>query len=277
MMRLAAAFILTGVLASAQFVEVQVDAAVREGTFAPLFGLDAPALKRDAQLLLERGATAPLRVGPSAPLRIELGEKLPTAWLDSAERRVSDRRPAEPAVWAISEPPDNALDEALAVLTRATAIDAPAAYYKRPRWFAADGVAAPVLPALELASRLVQTPHRVRTAVEAPDLLALAGVSEDNSTLQVLLLRRRPDDDAPPPPPVYALYIRNLPWGSSEFTIERERLDTGHAGEPAGSGAGRGGLARITARFEGPAVELVTLRKAESSSSPVIRQRRRTN
>ncbi|MCB1020014.1 MAG: hypothetical protein KDC27_08800 [Acidobacteria bacterium] len=277
MMRLLAALLLTAGLLSAQFVEVHVDAGAHAGSIPPLFGLDAPNDEREAKLLLERGIAAPLRIGPSAAMHDALLTRIETAWPDPSERPLAREHSPEPVVWTVSHPPDGPLDEAVAVLRGALALEAPAAYYKRNRWFGSDGAPTPVVPALELASRLSATPQRLELSTESQDLAALAGKSNDGATVQVLLLRSRHDDDAPPAPPVYALYIRNLPWGTAEFTIERQRLDGHDEASLAGNGAGRGGLARITARLEGPAIELVTLRKAETPQSPVIRQRRRPN
>ena len=264
--------------ASGQFAEVRVDAGDRAGEIRPVFGMDAPADERQAKLLLERETRAPIRVGPGSPLSRELAE-LPGAWLDPEERELRldlDRASEQPIVWAL-EGFEDPLAEAAGAVAAAFSLEAKAAYYSRRKWFDAGGDPLTPLIAFELGAQMLKTPRRAKLQSGAPDMSALAGVSADGDVVQVLLARRAARDEEPPAPPAYALYVRNLPWGREEFRIGRYRLDAGSAGELVAEGSGRGGLARITARLEGPAVELIVLRRQSAPpGAGVIRMRRRT-
>ena len=233
--------------ASAQFVEIQVDAGAGAGEITPIFGIDVPTDEREAKLLAERAEGQ--------------GKKAAAPGGDAAH------------VWSLEGRADP-LTEAARMIAELAGLEESPAYYRRSKWFDAGGEPQPPLIALELGARLLETPRRVRLRFEAPDFAGIAG--SDGETVQVLLARRAPVENEEPPP-AYALFVRNLPWGSEAFRIERYRLDGNAAGGLAAEGEGRGGLARVTARLEGPAVELVVLRKTDGSPAPgVIRMRRPT-
>jgi hypothetical protein len=265
--------------AGAQFVEIEVDASAREGELRPVFGIDAPKDARQAKLLLERGASTPVRLGPEAAMREELAEALTSAWLDDNPTRTS---PAGPFVW-VSPPRRRApVEDAVDAVASAMGLlgaPPPAAYYKarRDAWFGDDREPLPLLPAFELAARLTEAPRLVRLTVDPEqNVKALGGVSPDGKTIQILLARTRASDDAPPQEPFYLVYVRNLPWAKEGFATERYRLDAGSHGGLVNKGRGRGGLARISARFEAPALELIVLRKSDDAATPgVIRRRAR--
>jgi hypothetical protein len=282
MMRLLAAGLLLAAACGAQFVEIQVDAGASHGEIPPVFGIDAPADARQATILLERGVAAPVRLGPAAALRNELAERLSEPWADESTRAVFDTRSKELdriLVWRLSKHVAP-VAEAAAVIAGAIGLGATkieAAYYSREKWFDETGRPAAALRALELGARMSSTPRRAQLEVE-PDqgVTGLAGSSEDGETVQILLTRSRSEKDQPPPSPAFVLYVRDLPWGPVDFVTERYRLDAERHGELVSEGAGRGGLARISAPLAAPALELVVLRKQDAPpGAAVIRRRSR--
>jgi hypothetical protein len=278
MMRSLVLGLLLASAAGAQFVEIQVDAAAREGELRPVFGIDAPKDARQAKWLLERGISAPVRLGPDAAMRDELEQALSGTWLDGVTSRTS---PDGPLVWSLPPTHRAPVEDAVDAVRSAIGLlgeQAPAAYYntRSGAWFDDGGEALPILPAFELAARLAETPRLVRLTVDpGQNIRALAGKSPDGKTLQVLLTRQPPPEDAPPQDRSYVVYVRNLPWGEGEFSIERYRLDAARNGNLATAGHGRGGLARVSALFEAPAIELIVLRESGAPAPGVIRRRAR--
>ena len=264
--------------AGAQFIEVQVDASAGRGEIRPLFGIDAPSDPRQAKLLLERGFEGPLRLGPAAALRAELAAGLPGAWIDETSLPLYDGRSSQRPedgvlLWTLA-PPDDPVEEAAEALAFAIGLQQTAVqrtYYKRRNagWFDSNGDPLPALKAFELATRISETPQRVQLESGAETIAGLAGVSADGDMVQVLLVRREPREGATDEPASVVLYVRNLPWGASEFRVERYRLDA------KSNGAGRGGMARLSTSFSAPGVELIVLRKADAAGADVIRRRSR--
>jgi hypothetical protein len=277
MRRLLGLALLLAASAGAQFVEIRADASASEGKIEPLFGIDAPEDARQAKLLLERGFEGPVRLGPRAALRTELEAALPEPWMD--EQREDSGR-SEVAIWsgdAAREP----IGEAAGAVAAAIALQGGAvraAYYRRSSgaWFDGDGEPFPALVALELGSRLGESPRRVGLEFGDESLSGLAGTSSDGETLRILLARRPAREGEAAQAASFVLYVENLPWGAADFRTERYRVDAEHDGELVHEGAGRGGMARLTALFAAPAVELIVLRKADAiPGAGVIRRRSR--
>ena len=281
MIRLPALGLLAVALAAGQFVEIEVDAGARAGRLRPAFGIDAPKEEAQARLLLERSLEVPVRVGPDAALRTQLLGQLGSARADDAERPTYDERSIQTAAGelALCElPPRMSPVQAVELAIESQRAAGPAIYYKRRTngWFRRDGTPDEMLTALALAARMTGTPRLVQVRASAETAQGLAGVSEDGETVQILLTRRKAETGEPGPP-AYLLRVRNLPWGADPFAIERYRLDASHSGEPVEMGSGRGGVARVSARFEAPAVELILLRRQDGKpASRVIRGRRRS-
>ncbi len=279
MNRLMLAGLLSVTSLGAQLFEIHVDAAVSEGVVRPSFGLDGPRGIAAARLLAERGTALEVRLGPEAALRDELEGALERVWQDEEEAPCSDIRSSTGeegprVVWGLPGEASAARVVALAIQLQEVA--GGAAYYGcrgRP-WFE-GGEPTQTLLALELAGRLEQTRHRVRVQVEGDgQTRGLAAVSSDGELVQALLARAE-SRDGESGPPTYALYVHHLPWGASPFRIERYRVDAGSGGELVETGSGRGGTARILARFVAPAVELIVLRRGDQEpASGVIRRRR---
>ena len=281
MIRLAALALLTAGLAGAQFVEIDVDARAFAGRIRPTFGIEAPSDERQARLLLESGLDLSVRVGDDAALRLRLLEGLPLAWADNVARIPRDEcstqtLDTEPVVCALppEATPIDVVELALALQEAA----APAVYYTRRKkdWFRSDGGPTAVLGALALAARVSASPRRIGLRTSSGSVRGLAGVSEDGEEIRVLLTRRA-GESGEPEPPAYLLHVRKLPWGADSFAVERYRVSETQAVELVETGSGRGGVARVSARFDAPAIELVVLRRQqEAPGSRVIRSRRRT-
>ena len=280
MIRATALALLATGLAGAQFVEIDVDAAVSAGKIRPTFGVEAPSDQRQARLLLESGLDVPVRVGADAALRLRLMEELHSAWADDVARVPRDdcsprTLDAEPAVCALppEATPIDIVDLAMALQDAA----ALAVYYTRREkgWFGSDGEPTAALGSLALAARLSASPRRIGLRTSTGSIRGLAGVSEDGEEIRILLTRRARDSDEPAPP-AYLLHVRNLRWGAGSFAVERYRVSEAQSPELVEKGSGRGGMARVSARFDAPALELVVLRRQQAApGSGVIRSRRR--
>jgi hypothetical protein len=136
---------------------------------------------------------------------------------------------------------------------------------------------------LKAMAELLRTPQRLTiTGTDTVGFTALAGLSNDGKTLQVLISNHEAPKELkslhPTPAlkfkrvPVraieykdnqgYKLVIDRLPWGkSSSYTIKRYRIDQTYDLAEVENRTSRGGRLEIFNELPPPGIELITLRK----------------
>jgi xylan 1,4-beta-xylosidase len=135
---------------------------------------------------------------------------------------------------------------------------------------------------LKAMAELLRTPKRlVITGTDTFGFTALAGLSNDGKTLQVLISNHEVPKELKPlhPAPAlkfkcvpvraieykdnqgYKLTIDRLPWGKSSYTIKRYRIDQTHDLAEVENRTSRGGRLELSNELPPPGIELITLRK----------------
>jgi hypothetical protein len=135
---------------------------------------------------------------------------------------------------------------------------------------------------MKALAELLKTPKRVAVmGADTVGFAVLAGMSNDSKTLQVLISNHEVPKALKPlhPTPAlnfkraplreieykdnrgYKLVIDRLPWGNSQFTLKRYRLDQNHDLAQVENRTSRGNRVELSNDLPPPGIELITLRK----------------
>lgn len=136
--------------------------------------------------------------------------------------------------------------------------------------------------ALKAMAELLGTPKRLAvTGADTLGFTALAGLSKDRKTLQVLISNHKIPKELKPLHPAralgfkrvplreieyknnqgYRLVIDRLPWGNSRFTVQRYRLDQDHDLAQVEDRSAQGHHFELSSELPPPGIELITLKK----------------
>jgi xylan 1,4-beta-xylosidase len=123
--------------------------------------------------------------------------------------------------------------------------------------FTASGAPQKAYYAFLAEHRLLESPNRIAvTRPTSRDLSAIAGMSDDRTTLRVLLSSLGGSKTA------LDLQLRNLPWkGGSRY--EKQVIDPAHDLETVESGNLQGYSATLKEELDGPSVCLLTIRATQ--------------
>jgi xylan 1,4-beta-xylosidase len=131
-------------------------------------------------------------------------------------------------------------------------------------------------------AELLRTPKRLAVAgTDTVGFAALAGLSKDGKTLQVLISNHEVPKELKPlhPTPAlkfkraparaieykdnqgYKLVINRLPWGKSSYTIKRYRIDQTHDLAEVENRASQGDRLELSHELPPPGIELITLQR----------------
>jgi len=136
--------------------------------------------------------------------------------------------------------------------------------------------------ALKAMAQLLRTPKRLAlTGADTVGFNALAGLSNDGKTVQVLIGNHEIPKELKPLHPTralgfkrvplreieyknnrgYSLVVDRLPWGNSRFTVKRYRLDQDHDLSQVEDRTSQGQRLELSNELQPPGIELITLRK----------------
>ncbi len=148
--------------------------------------------------------------------------------------------------------------------------------------FDSKGVPLKKFYAVKAMAELLRTPRRLKiTGTDTVGFTALAGLSKDGKTLQVLISNHEVPKELKPLHPGrplqfkrvpvraieykdnrgYNLLIDRLAWGKSSYSIQRYRIDLTHDLSRVENHTSRGSRLELSNELPPPGIELITLQK----------------